>query len=401
VISYDATDRWLRSRLSMPTSLKSAGIAEKIPAELRARAFFSAQVEAARTLAELREMSDAYSRGEISRAEARSRVKDYLGGGNNGGDLTDLRSSRRLNLILDQNRRMAQAVGRHEVSNDPAIKERWPYYRYIVGPNARDEHAALDGLVLAKDDPFWASHTPPWDFNCNCDLEDCDAEEAEQYGGVAKEPPPVGDAESGFRFNPADALGEFDLESISDDAVRTEVSESMRLAYGDQVSDDGDGQKLFYRPNLDYVGYQDLDLPSVREWRDVPALPSEVNPQLARSMLDEGMSIDAGDDRTVALGREVLRHWESETGKSTAEINGRLAKLEMATATLTKPAEVWEQATQRVYIQMFERESGSRVGCVVYVTDDNVTRTYFPRDRAGIDRARQGIAETMKKRSSG
>lgn len=250
MITLDAADRWLRSRLTMPTSLKSAGIAENIPAELRARAFFSAQVEAARTLAELREMSDAYSKGEIGRAEARSRVKDYLGGGNNSGDLTDLRSSRRLNLILDQNRRMAQAVGRHEVSHDPAIKERWPYYRYIVGPNARDEHAALDGLVLAKDDPFWATHTPPWDFSCNCDLEDCDAEEAEQYGGVAQEPPQVGDAESGFKFDPADAFGTFDLSSIDNEGVRERVSTAMRREYGDELTVDGDVLRYKPKPKL-------------------------------------------------------------------------------------------------------------------------------------------------------
>lgn len=274
MIRYDAVDKYLASRLTMPTALSSRGIGETIPPAIRAQAFFSAEVEAARTLAELREFVTAYSRGEINRAEARTRLKEYLGGGNDGSDLKDLGSSRRLNLILDQNSRMAQAVGQYQVSHDPAILERWPYYRYITGPNPRPEHAALDNLVLPKDDPFWQTHTPPWDFNCNCQLEDCDAAEAESLGGVAARAPEIPAAESGFRFDPADAFGVCDLGRVPEVRDRAEVIDRIT--------------ELAKREKIDFVG---VIMPDER------AAPLASGPSAVDIRLWVGEQLDASANR--------------------------------------------------------------------------------------------------------
>ena len=114
----------------------------------------------------------------------------------------------RLNLILDQNARMAAAVGRWQVAMDKDVMERFPYWRYIAGPNPRDSHKVLDGLILRKDDPFWASHFPPWEFNCNCDLEEVDEE-----------------------FNPADAFDEkLEVDPDLPDDLRRKIEEAMRGA---------------------------------------------------------------------------------------------------------------------------------------------------------------------------
>ena len=209
-VTFDAANRWLESRVSVPTTMGSRQLAlsKNFPAEVKANSFFSAKVAEAAVLEKVRDISDRYSRRELNRAEARTEAKSFLMGKGFTPDdvsrqteppagvspekwqeakqITNIASTGRLNLVFKQNANMAYAVGQREVSMDPDILERWPYFRYITGPNPRDEHAALDGLVLRKDDPFWATHTPPWDYNCNCVLEDCDAEEAKQYGGAGK-----------------------------------------------------------------------------------------------------------------------------------------------------------------------------------------------------------------------
>ncbi|MBY0488184.1 MAG: minor capsid protein [Flavobacteriaceae bacterium] len=41
-------------------------------------------------------------------------------------------------------------------------------YRTAGDNRVREEHAALSGITLPKDDPFWSSYTPPNGWNCRC-----------------------------------------------------------------------------------------------------------------------------------------------------------------------------------------------------------------------------------------
>ncbi len=34
--------------------------------------------------------------------------------------------------------------------------------------HVRATHLALNGIILPKDDPFWDTHTPPWEWGCRC-----------------------------------------------------------------------------------------------------------------------------------------------------------------------------------------------------------------------------------------
>ena len=181
-------------------------------------------------LERLRGISDAYSRGEIGLAEARTRLKKFLRGegkddGTNG--LRNLASTARLNLILEQNTRMAAAVGRWQVSMDAEIRDRWPCWRYIgsTARNPRDTHARFAGKVFRKDDPIWHKIYPPSDFGCKCDVEDCDEEPDKAPKTV--EPPP-----SGFAFDPAHAFEEFDLGRIKDETLRKKTEEGLREKFG-------------------------------------------------------------------------------------------------------------------------------------------------------------------------
>lgn len=228
---YEAADAWLSHRMSVATELGSSAIAGALQSKLRQRAFFSAKVGEARIVKALREMSDAYSAGKISRADTRSRLKEFLVQEPGAEDFPQLAKTARLNLILDQNARMAAAVGRYQVAMDRDVMERFPYWRYIAGPNPRDSHRLLDGLILRKDDPFWATHFPPWEFNCNCDLEEVSEEEAAAAGGAAPRGPAMPEPESGFEFSPAEAFDEkLEVDPDLPDDLRRKIEEAMRGA---------------------------------------------------------------------------------------------------------------------------------------------------------------------------
>ena len=163
-------------------------------------------------------------------AEARQKMAKWLDvhgvGDPRSTRISNIASSMRLNLILHQNAAMAAGVGRYQVSRDPDIEERWPCWRYIAGHNPRPEHKALDGKVISKNDPFWKTHYPPWDFNCNCDVEDSDekSQEAPKHDNHAPA--------SGFQFDPAHAFGESDLTSLQP-MSRQSIIEKAEMAVKD------------------------------------------------------------------------------------------------------------------------------------------------------------------------
>lgn len=229
-MKYEAANEFLKNRLTLPTALHSRGISDALPPAVRAHCFFSARVAEARVLEKLRAVSDAYSRGDLGLSEARDQLQRWLDsegvGDRAAAAITNISSTMRLNLILRQNAAMAAAVGRYQVSRDPDIEERWPCWRYITGPNPRPEHAALNGKVLRKSDPFWKTHYPPWDFNCNCDVEDSDEE--------PQQAPPHDDRApaSGFQFDPAEPFREFDLSSVKDDDLRERIAAKMSAKFG-------------------------------------------------------------------------------------------------------------------------------------------------------------------------
>jgi len=254
-MNYAAATTWLKSRNNLPTALGSAELSA-LDSSVRVSSFFSAKVAEARILDRLREVSDRYSRGELDRTSARAALKVFLGENGYKADdvaanppdgvkrkdwdrnnaITNLASTGRLNLILDQNFRMAAAVGQYQVSMDPDIAERWPNYRYITGPNPRDSHAALDGFVAKKTDPIWSRIFPPWAFRCNCSVEDCDDDEAADFGGVKSSVNGTIENngrimrdlndESGYTFNPAEAFKLPGMENVPE-AYRDAVKNSM------------------------------------------------------------------------------------------------------------------------------------------------------------------------------
>ena len=204
--------KFLANRVNMPTEKGSAELA-MLPAQIRARSFFSARVAEAHILEKFRQVSDDYSSGKIGRDEARAILRVFAR--ENGKDdgtsgLKNLASTARLHLILDQNRSMAKAAGDYARMYKPANLKVFQYVRYVASvgsKNPRDSHQRYDGMIFDKRDPWLKTHWPPWDFGCKCQLENVTAAEAaaDKHGIEPMSPPEAAetiDTNSGFSFNP-------------------------------------------------------------------------------------------------------------------------------------------------------------------------------------------------------
>jgi hypothetical protein len=248
----DPATIWAKSRENLLTTMGSSELADALPVAIRVNSFFSAKVAEARVLDKLREVSDAYNSGSLGHSEARVLLKDFLGApasvesvksvSSVDSDISSLASTARLDLILNQQEAMFSAVGQYAAGMDPDVKERFPCWEYHVGPNARPEHAALDGLILNKDDEFWTNHTPPWDFNCNCFLTNAEEPEATNAAGKMLASTDNGwrvngidysgsAPETGYMFNPAEAQRAPDLETVPEayrDAVKEQLAEFVK-----------------------------------------------------------------------------------------------------------------------------------------------------------------------------
>ena len=75
---------------------------------------------------------------------------------------------RKAELLLRTHGFQAYQVSAHEVMARQA--DVLPFWQYLTmeDERVRPEHAALDKLILPANDPFWDTHTGPWDYGCRC-----------------------------------------------------------------------------------------------------------------------------------------------------------------------------------------------------------------------------------------
>jgi hypothetical protein len=210
----EALDKYGK-RLGIAATLDSSEWAQ-VPVQIRERAFFSAGVETARLLQEMRDTIGDYLAGarlpggglvaqgrqefvklmrEIAIQEGLGRVDDQ---GNvlpviNENDVRDIRSIARLQLIFDVQTEAAHSYGRWVQGIDPAVLKVFPAQRFIrVRPVAekRPYHEVNEGRVELKTNlDFWLDMNRdfgvpwgPWGFNSGMGVEDVDRSEARELG---------------------------------------------------------------------------------------------------------------------------------------------------------------------------------------------------------------------------
>ena len=73
----------------------------------------------------------------------------------------------RSKIIYDTNLATSYAAGRWEQLQGAPY---WQYKHADWVQHPREDHLAWDGLVLAKDDPWWRTHYPPNGWGCQCSV---------------------------------------------------------------------------------------------------------------------------------------------------------------------------------------------------------------------------------------
>lgn len=235
-------DSWIRNRLNIATSLTYEQMCKTLPVSLLSNMFFTGDgISDENILSSIRSFLDSYLTGKIGRDECRNRMRRFarehgLDDGSNA--LTNIASTSRLNLIIDQNAKMAKAVGVYERMYSPGNLEAFPYVIYHASVRSkvpRSEHKKHDGKIFRKDDPWLRMHWPPSEFNCTCELEECSAKKAGKSPERIKTPTPPDkvriESQSGFAFDPAQAFEENDISSltpVSRASIIKETEEAVR-----------------------------------------------------------------------------------------------------------------------------------------------------------------------------
>lgn len=99
-------------------------------------------------------------------------------------------ASARAELLLRTHGFEAYASARHRAQFDPMSASGFLKYVTEGDDRVRESHAALDGIILPKDDPFWATHYPPWDWGCRCQAIEVEDNEVAQIAKDEESDPP-------------------------------------------------------------------------------------------------------------------------------------------------------------------------------------------------------------------
>ena len=140
----------------------SRDVFKKLLPEIRARAFLVSGVEDLNVVQQIRDLIAEIPRGG-SWEGAKEQIVEKL-----GPWMNDEAAEKRAILLMRHHGFQAYAAAQHEVMMEQ--KEVLPYWKYLTlgDERVRESHAALHGLILPADDPFWKTHYPPWDWGCRC-----------------------------------------------------------------------------------------------------------------------------------------------------------------------------------------------------------------------------------------
>jgi SPP1 gp7 family putative phage head morphogenesis protein len=134
---------------------------DRLLPDLQARAFTLAGVENANVMQGVRDLIAEIPRGadwDKVKGEIAAKVSPYLGEG----------AERRAELVMRQHGFQAYQAAQYEVMDRQ--RAAFPYWQYQTAEDdrVRESHAALNGVVMPADSPFWDAHYPPWDWGCRC-----------------------------------------------------------------------------------------------------------------------------------------------------------------------------------------------------------------------------------------
>lgn len=134
-------------------------------------------------------------------------------------------------------------------------------------------------------------------------------------------------------------------------------------------------------------------LAPAREWdvAQLPPMPPDISSDEARRQINAGFDVVDPRNQRIRFDNAIIEHWIEKQNYDEKQVNGRLTYLNVAKETVSAPAEIWDQGTQRAYVQLFVKPTGGKRGCVVFVDNNHVAFTYFPKDTNAMEKVRKGI----------
>jgi len=150
-----------------------ADVFKRLLPELRARAICISQVEDLDVVQRVRDLIAALPEGEDwNQAKRRitADISPYFVDAEDGEAQAAQQAAARARaeLLLRTHTFQAYATARFRTQMDPRAASGYLRYETQGDGKVRPEHAALDGVILPKSDPFWQTHYPPWDWGCRC-----------------------------------------------------------------------------------------------------------------------------------------------------------------------------------------------------------------------------------------
>ena len=251
-------------RAVMPTGLSSAELREQLGLDVLRRSLFASRLDNAGDVQWLHDqLTDLINgKGNIATVrtawQARLDARGYTAPSVDEEDtITDLRSLKRSNLILQTNLQMAQGYGRFVQGQDQAILDHWPaqeLYRQEARHEHRDwptiwrEHGGANKfygsnpdypgagrMIALKNDPIWVAISrfgnpyPPFDYNSGMGVR----------GVTRKEAVALGIIDPGTRIQPVKLSFNHGLRAGAidlDDDIRSTLEEEGYEIKGGDIS---------------------------------------------------------------------------------------------------------------------------------------------------------------------
>lgn len=147
---------------------------DSLPDELKARAYTIAGIEDFDVLQSTRDLISRIPAGadwKATKKEIAAQISPWF---------TPAAAAARADLLLSHHAFTAYASCQAKIMD--AQVDTFPFRQYLSTKDGkvRATHRALDGIILAADNPFWQRHTPPWEFRCRCQVVEILADEAEE-----------------------------------------------------------------------------------------------------------------------------------------------------------------------------------------------------------------------------
>ena len=163
--------------------------------ELQARAFVISGVEALDAVARVRELTARLPLGgdyDELKGEILAELSPWLVTSTDPEERAkeEAAARRRAEMLLRMHGWQTYARTQHALME--ANIDVFPFRQYLSSEDSRvrPSHAALNRKILPADHPFWANHTPPWEFGCRCDVVPLTQDEVDEIAaGEAGKPP--------------------------------------------------------------------------------------------------------------------------------------------------------------------------------------------------------------------